>query len=305
MIRVGYIMGAGRSGSTVLDCILGNHDRIESVGELCNLPRSAWLNGEYCACGQPGDVCPFWQDVRRDWTRRIGHEDIEGFIARQRAYGRFLAVPRLLKERNGASARFRAYARETRALFEAIHSISGKPIIVTSSKGPARALALSMVPGLDVRLLHLVRDARGVAYSSGKAFRKNIAGGVQQDLSSTPVWRTAVNWLLYNVESEVVCRMLRPGMSIRLRYEDLVSDPATAMERIGGLLNVDTASLTRRLNAGDDFGFGHAVAGNRVRMVGRIRLRHDRQWVTALAAGQKRTVQLVAGLMMRRYGYGP
>ena len=305
MIRVGYIMGAGRSGSTVLDCILGNHDRIESVGELCNLPDSGWLNGEYCSCGQPGNVCPFWQAVRRQWAQRVGHEDVEGFSARQRRYGRFLAVPCLLKDRNSNSARFREYCRETYAVFKAIQSVSGKPIIVTSSKGPARALALSMVPGLDVRLIHLVRDARGVAYSSAKAFKKDITGGVQWDLSSVPVWKTALLWGLYNVESECVRRMMKPSASIRLRYEDIMTEPAAALRRIGVLLDVDAAPLVQRLDDGGDFGFGHAVAGNRVRMAGKIRLWHDQQWKSHLTAEQKRTVCRLAGLIMSRYGYGP
>jgi hypothetical protein len=303
MIRIGYIMGAARCGSTVLDCILGNHGQIESVGELCNLPRSAWLNGEYCACGQPGNVCPFWQAVRREWIERTGRDDVEGYVARQRRYDRFLAMPRLLRERNRPSAEFRRYARETRAVFEAIRSTSGKPIIVTSSKGPARALALSMIPGLDVRLIHLVRDARGMACSIAKAYEKDPAAGIQHHFASRPVWQTAWYWVLYNVESEIIRGMLPPTRSIRLRYEDMTADPSEGLRRIGELLEVDMAPLAKRLGAGDDFTFGHTVAGNRVRMSGRIQLRNDQQWRDSLSARQKRVVRCVAGLLMSRYGY--
>ncbi len=63
-IRVIYVVGAGRSGSTLLDTILGNHEYIESVGELINSPR-AWSNpDEYCACGIQAGVCDFWRQVR-------------------------------------------------------------------------------------------------------------------------------------------------------------------------------------------------------------------------------------------------
>ncbi len=64
--------------------------------------------------------------------------------------------------------RFARYAEYTGALFNAIADLSGADVIVDSSKSPARALALSRTPGLDVRMLHLVRDVRGVAYSLRK-----------------------------------------------------------------------------------------------------------------------------------------
>src|SRR3712207_8630396 len=47
-------------------------------------------------------------------------------------------------------------------------AVSGKPVIVDSSKSPARALALGMVPGIDLYVVHLVRDGRGVATSLRK-----------------------------------------------------------------------------------------------------------------------------------------
>ena len=41
-MKVVYIMGLWRSGSTLLDIVLGNHQSIESVGELRNLPIVGW-----------------------------------------------------------------------------------------------------------------------------------------------------------------------------------------------------------------------------------------------------------------------
>src|SRR3712207_6848820 len=38
--------GLGRSGSTVLDVVLGNHPSIESVGEVGNLFRTGWVSRE-------------------------------------------------------------------------------------------------------------------------------------------------------------------------------------------------------------------------------------------------------------------
>ncbi len=87
-VKVLYITGAGRSGSTILDIVLGNHPDIESTGELSNLVRNGWIGGEslkgierkrvrvpICTCGRRTDIpdvedaaeaCPFWSSVRRE-----------------------------------------------------------------------------------------------------------------------------------------------------------------------------------------------------------------------------------------------
>jgi hypothetical protein len=47
--QVFYIASAGRSGSTLLDIILGNSKEVFSCGELTNLFSSCHLNNEYCS----------------------------------------------------------------------------------------------------------------------------------------------------------------------------------------------------------------------------------------------------------------
>ena len=43
-MKVLKITGLGRSGSTILDVVLGNHPQIESVGEVGNLIRNGWIS---------------------------------------------------------------------------------------------------------------------------------------------------------------------------------------------------------------------------------------------------------------------
>ena len=43
-VQVLKITGLGRSGSTILDVVLGNHPKIESVGEVGNLMRNGWIS---------------------------------------------------------------------------------------------------------------------------------------------------------------------------------------------------------------------------------------------------------------------
>jgi hypothetical protein len=157
-IRVLYIMGYGHSGSTFIDTVLGNHQDIESVGELSNLHRDAWQDGKLCACGQRGNICPFWSKIRQTWTRRCGVEDINGYLELQQTFDNWkspICWYRLIKQGEKPLLRFRIYGERTRALYKAISQVSGKSLIVDSSKSPARALVLSMIKGLDFRLIHL------------------------------------------------------------------------------------------------------------------------------------------------------
>ncbi|WP_066632839.1 sulfotransferase [Desulfolucanica intricata] len=301
-LRILYIMGAGRSGSTVLDTVLGNHSEIESVGELTNLPRSGWINDEYCACGKRGTDCPFWSDVRREWVRRTGVDDPKGYLALQSTFERFRRWPRLLKERRRPSPQFQIYAEQTRALFEAVRTVSGKSIIVDSSKNPTRAFALSMLPNVDLYLIHLIRDGRGVIWSYLKAHRKDEKNGVQRDLAPVPAWRTSINWRLVNSTSEFVLKQkIADGACIR--YEDFVQQPVKTLNRIGDMLSISLDSVADNLVCGREVTVGHTIAGNRVRMSGAITLRPDYEWKELLPGKDRKIFWLLAGTVARRYGY--
>ena len=98
-VKVLKIMDLGRSGSTILDIVLGNHPQIESVGEVGNLIRTVWVSQEslrgfdpkrlrrpLCTCGKrldipnidtPAEACPSWSRVRREWVERTDPDSIE------------------------------------------------------------------------------------------------------------------------------------------------------------------------------------------------------------------------------------
>src|SRR5207249_8771406 len=62
-VKVLYVAGSGRSGSTILDRILGQVDGFFSAGELCNLWGRGLLARRRCGCGTPVPDCPVWGAV--------------------------------------------------------------------------------------------------------------------------------------------------------------------------------------------------------------------------------------------------
>lgn len=301
-MTVVHITGLWRSGSTILDIILGGHDSVEGVGELRHLALG-WIDGLTCACGEPVRDCPFWAEVHARWRRRVGGDKTERLIMLQDQFERTRALPTLLA--GGVvrrSAAFKEYGELAGALYAAVSEVGGRRIIVDSSKYPGRALALARMPHVDFRIVHLVRDGRAVIWSCRRKPNTDLQGNVY-DFDADSVARTTTNaWIRANLYAGFARSMAREP-SIRVRYEDFVSSPRRELGRIGDLMGIDFAAIADRLASGGDLRVGHPVAGNRVRHSGSVRLRPDLEWREKLAEPDRKQFWKRAGWLARRYGY--
>src|SRR6266516_3342272 len=61
--RVVYIAGLGRSGSTLLERLLGELPGVCAVGEVVHMWRRSIVDDERCGCGEPFARCGFWRGV--------------------------------------------------------------------------------------------------------------------------------------------------------------------------------------------------------------------------------------------------
>ena len=299
-MRVMYVVGLGHSGSTILDTVLGNHPKMESFGELSELDR-AWLTGTRCACRNTAPTCPFWIAVHREWADRLGRDPAEGHHALRHTFERLHSWPRLMLAQRRPGAAFQRYARSTRALFESIQELTNADVMVDSSKMPGRAFALSIVPGIELYLIHLVRDPRGVAWSMQKVRERDreLRRGAARSL-----WFTVFYWWLVNRVAEHVSRRLPPDRVLFLRYEDFVGAPDRALDRIGRMVGLDMTELKAAVADRRPMAVKHTIEGNRLRFANQVRLRgEDREWTTCLSPGRRGVVETLLASRMRRYGY--
>ncbi|MCC6456086.1 MAG: hypothetical protein IT328_14120 [Caldilineaceae bacterium] len=300
------IMGVGHSGSTIVSIALGNHPNIEAVGELHKLPRFGWSRDESrrCACGAPVYLCPYWREVYVRWTERVGAEELGLYIRLQDLYERSdVAWLRVLVASRLHTERFCRYAQMTAALYEAIRDVSGKGVIVDSSKSPMRNYALLCTGALDLRLIHLVRDGRGIVWSKKRPRIKNIEGGIPHDSAAVSALRTSQEWMFTNLKSEWVARQAGAEKARCILYERFVEKPDVMLQEIGGLVGEDLSPVAALLTTGNMMQIGHVVGGNHVRMAGQIALRKDTEWTRHLPNRDRRIFWLLAGSLARHYGY--
>jgi hypothetical protein len=159
-----------------------------------------------------------------------------------------------------------------------------------------------LIPTLDTRLIHLVRDGRAVIWSCLRKPNTDLDGNPIEQTRRQIVRTTSRQWLKVNLACDAVSRLLRVP-TVRVRYEDLVTDPAPTLTEVGQLLDLEMGSLAERLVSGQEMSIGHPVAGNRLRMSGSLRLRPDLGWRDHLTPADCRHFWRLAGRTARRYGY--
>ncbi|WP_172402085.1 sulfotransferase family protein [Ensifer aridi] len=300
--RIVYIAGYGRSGSTILDIALGQHPAVIGAGEVTSLTRHVWRNNEYCACGHPIRDCSFWSTVLQEWSKGWDSTLMSEYGALQR---KFEGLPMFIKILCGVGLgkQLAPYALHTKRLFDTMLLASDAQMIVDSSKLPGRAMALAQIPGIDMRVIHLVRDGRGVAWSLLKGYERDAKSGLQKEIKPRSVFRTALRWSIVNLAVEYLSRKLGRQKVMRVRYEDFASHPVALMQQIGAFLELDLSHIGSSLQDGHPIAPGHQVAGNRLRMDASIALNKDESWRTRMPAEQQVSFERLGGWMLKRYGY--
>lgn len=296
MQKVIYIAGYGRSGSTILDITLGQHEDVFGAGEMATICRHVWPNDEFCACGQRATSCDFWAPILKDWESEIGSMAAHAMFQRK-------FEPGFSPLRRKGNSKFDQFADQNQALYDRIARRSGRSVVLDSSKLPGRGLALSEMEGIDLRVIHLVRDARAVAYSLTKPMEVDPRKGLQKKLSRRPPFRTALRWRYVNAWANALVKKLGPERAVRVQYEKFLADPQETLARISRATDVDFSGVTDKILQGQALIPEHQIAGSRIRMSKSMTLRADMKWKQKMPQRDQDIVMRVAGGQLKQYGY--
>jgi sulfotransferase family protein len=303
--RVLYVGGLGRSGSTLVDRLLGQVPGCVSVGELVHLWNRGLIANERCGCGQAFRACPFWTEVgERAFEGGWRAIDARGLAALQRRVDRNRYVPWMLVPAAAPPSWRRAlerYAEVLSRIYRGVAETAAAQVVVDSSKHASTGALLRNSAGIDLRLVHLVRDPRGVAFSWAKLVaRPDVAEGGATMARVGPA-RVSARWLSYNLIFDLLCAR-RPALLVR--YEDLVRNPDGELRRILGLVDRANVPLGFLSQGHAELATQHTVSGHPVRFqTGRIDIRADEEWRVAMAAGKRRTVTTITAPLRAECGY--
>lgn len=287
-----YIAGYGRSGSTLLDTLLGAVETSFSAGELTHLYDDL-TSGRACACGERLDICPVWANILESVSSDVPDltwQQASTITRQTEALGRRHAKPALMAD----------YQRLWLSTMRAIRNQTGAALVVDSSKSQAfAARRLDLLRTLDLSefgVIHLTRDPRAVGWSVRSG---GNAIAARRRLKWLSVARTVATWTVANL---VANHGSRRGPSLHVRYEDLVANPRDELSRIGEFLGVSVEDVAAQVADGRAIDAGHGVHGNRVRTRGPIRLRPDRRWEDE-GSTYVRLLFSLTWPLSRRYGY--
>lgn len=301
-----YVGGMGRSGSTLLERALAQLPDVCGLGEVVYLWERGIEADERCGCGDPFSQCPFWQEIGKrafgGWdqvdTRRVAQlaarvDDVK-FVPR-------LALPARL---GGLREDLEEYLAYYERLYAAAAEVSGCRVLVDSSKITSLAYVLRHSRGIGLRMVHILRDPRAVAYSWTKLVRRpDVAEGESYMRRYSPLYM-AMLYAGHHVLLEVLGLLGVPSM--RLRYEDFADDPLRELARVADFAGLDP-DLDGLRGAGSRtlrMGSVHTVSGNPSRFqTGDVVVRRDEKWRREMPRRDRALVTAVTAPLMAAYRY--
>jgi Sulfotransferase family len=298
-VKVLYIGGTGRSGSTILGQILGQLDGFFAVGELSLIWQRGLDSRRKCGCGLPVPQCPVWAPIL---ARAFGQPLTvdPGHIAKLKSSrGSPLS---LLLARHMNRAGDVEYERALETLYMAVQQETGTRVIVDSSKTPVHAKRLDSFRDVDVYFVHLVRDPRATAYSWLRKKTLPDFGDDRLMLRQSP-FQTARRWMKWQLVAELLWRR-QEDRYLLLRYEDFAREPRAVVERILKFVGVSASPLPFVRKSAVELGITHSVSGNPGRFAtGTVELRDDREWEENMSQGQRLLVTALTWPLLWKYGY--
>lgn len=302
VMKVLYIAGSGRVGSTLLGQMLGQIDGFFSVGEAINLWERGLIDRRKCGCGRRVPDCPSWSAILGGAFGSVDAMDARRLaaLARERTHPR--AFPRLLVGRRTTSLATDEYLLALTSLYASIERETGSRVIVDSSKSPIYAELINRIAASTVYVVHLIRDPRATAYSWLRTKRLPDFGDDRLMAQQSP-WTSARRWSTGQVLTELLWRG-RAGRYMLLKYEELLTDPKEALRKICALAEEDATELPLAGPTTALLGETHSVSGNPGRFLnGTVELRLDDEWMTTMRARDRRVVAAVTWPLLLRYGY--
>lgn len=301
-----FIVSAGRSGSTLLDIITGQHKDIVSLGEIAHLPKNITLN-TVCGCGEKVAQCSFWQKIflrleqkkvlikEHPYSFSLGFPLASTVIDKKKQTFSYKLTRKLISslqyllllllKGRYIFKTFKERISNSKLLFDEVLAETKATVIVDSSKDPLRAVIFYLLNPNKTKIVLLSRDGRGVLYSIQKQRDKKISG--------------ILGWRRFYKKAFRLLKLVDKKDLLVVRYDDLVKDfdhTTTAIFRFAG---VQKPALNPASIKADH----HILNGNDLRLKKEISIHYDDEWKSKLDASSRKYFRVLAKKMNVKLGY--
>lgn len=298
-IKVLYIAGYERSGSTLLHNVLGQLDGFFGAGELREIWERSLIKNRRCGCGAPFKECEIWRRVLDEGFGGMHRIDAHEMTRlRNGIRNRHFPLVLLPQRERLLKARLGSFPEHLEKLYRAIRSTTNGRVIIDSSKSPTYGYVLGTLPAVDLYVVHIVRDPRGVQHS----LLKRKQAGERMYLKHTSV-KGSLTWDALNLTAETIWRN-SPRRYLRLRFEDFIRKPRAAVERILEMMQERVERFPFTGEREVELDATHTVIGSPSRFnTGTVELRLDEAWREKMKPSDKAIVTTLTRPLLSRYGY--
>ncbi len=256
--KIIYIIGAGRSGTTLLDIVLGNNPQTFSAGELNRFPTR---NGIPPLLEKESPKFIFWDNFKTKLFQKFKKFDFAGLNDLINKYEYHLGVFRILFGSKSSKSRI-DYHEYLQAFFDTLSNQIDQEIIIDSSKYPCRGYHLSQIYKDQISFVYIKRNPIGVV----KSFEKKEIEQPPKGWLMANIYLFCVNMLCLFI----LKRISKSSKVVAITLESLTNEPEQTLTHISKELNVDLSHSISLAKAYAPLKTGCLFDGNRLRLKSEI-----------------------------------
>lgn len=254
MIKLIYIAGDGRSGSTLLDSVLSNINDSISVGECHRFWIRFYERETLCGCSQKIEECELWKEVNKRLKEEFSDYNPSEFkrqVKEIQYFKNFKKIPEIIN-----SEEWKPFCQIVISFYKLIAEITEKRVIIDSSKSISWAYLLQNLNFCDLRIIHLERNLPAVANSWKKTVLLPEYYDKEVFMPKKSNYLILKSWLKIKSFGK---RLKDNGYYIFISYEELCENQGLWLKRLQNFVdeNFDGANLKIEFN--------HAIGGNPMR----------------------------------------
>jgi Sulfotransferase family len=283
--------------------ILGAHPEILALSEIAFFDRWIQLN-DLCNCGVPVRSCPLWSKVidrlsaKRDFSPTdFANQfaiDLSSIFDRTLPPQRLAHLLSILAVRTfpkpiwlqmGRLSAWSALLERTRnavEFYDTACEVSGRSILVDSSKSIYRSLHIHFMRPCEVLAVYLTRDGRAVMNSLMK--------------TGYSAREAARRWWRANLYTKWMLGRIPPERQIHLAYEELCRAPQETLRKLCRFIGIQYVP-SMFASPAEPY---HLIGGNDLRLKPELSLVEDRSWQTGLSRDSLDLFERLSGRLNRK-----